>query len=122
MFSNNVYVRIRKNQFQLRNLESAADLTVMASEPFTTTRCLIGQFGLAESLLRKALERLPKSGFLAVAPRMLVHPLEMVEDGLSEVEERVFREIALGAQASKAVVWVGHVLSDAEVKEKLRGK
>jgi len=46
----------------------------------------------------------------------------MTEGGLSEVEERVLRELAMCAGASKVVVWVGHELSDAEVKEKLNRK
>lgn len=122
MFLNTVYVQVRKNQFHLQHLESGANLTVTAPEPFTTSRCLIGQFGKAESVLRGALDRLPKSSFFPVSPKMLIHPVEMVEGGLCEVEERVFREIGLGARAAKVVVWVGHALSDAEVKEKLRGR
>jgi rod shape-determining protein MreB len=93
---------------------------VQAPEPFTTSRCLIGQFVRAETLLKEALKRLPKDGFLRLATRIVIHPVDMVEGGLSEVEERVFREIALGTSAAKVVVWVGHPLSDAEVKEKLR--
>jgi len=34
----------------------------------------------------------------------------------------VLREVAIGAGASKVVVWVGHELSDAEVRDKLNGK
>jgi rod shape-determining protein MreB len=120
VFFSTVYIQVRKNQFHLRSLESGTDLTVVAQEPFTTSRCLIGQFGQAESLLRRALKRLPKNGFFAVALRIVIHPVEMVEGGLSEVEERVFREVALGAHASKVVVWVGRALSDADVKDKLR--
>jgi hypothetical protein len=40
---------------------------------------------------------------------------------VSEVEERVLREVAMGDGASKVVVRVGHELSDAEGKEKLNG-
>jgi rod shape-determining protein MreB and related proteins len=55
-------------------------------------------------------------------PRIVIHPLEMVEGGLSEVEERIFREVAISAGASKVIVWVGKDLNDAEVKEKLNEK
>jgi rod shape-determining protein MreB len=120
MFFSTVYIQVRKNQFHLRRLESDTELTVVALEPFTTSRCLIGQFCLAEKLLQGAIKRLPKNRFLAVALRIVIHPVEMVEGGLSEVEERVFREIALGARASKVLVWVGDALSDAEVRDKLR--
>lgn len=120
MFLSTMYIQVRKNQFHLRSIESGAELTVVAQEPFTTSRCLIGQFGQAESLLRDAIKQLSKNRFFAFTPRIVIHPVDMVEGGLSEVEERVFREIALGARASKVLVWVGHALSDADVRDKLR--
>jgi hypothetical protein len=47
-----------------------------------------------------------------------MHPLEMVEGGLSGVESRVFMEVADCAGANRIAVWVGHDLSDQEVLEK----
>lgn len=117
-----LYVRVRRNQFRVRNLESAAEATFDAQPPFTTARLLIGQFLAAENLLKRALKETSTGGIFAITPRVLIQPLEMIEGGLSEVEERVLREVAIGAGASKVVVWVGHELSDAEVREKLNGK
>ena len=122
MFSNTVYVRIGRNQFRVRHVESGADTTVAASTPFTTTRLLIGQFVAAEESLKDALKQIATGRLFAPSPGVVMHPLEMVEGGLSEIEERTFQEVAIGAGAGKAVVWVGRELSDAEVKEKLRGK
>ena len=90
----NVYVRVRRNQFQIHNLESGFEATVIARAPFTTTRLLIGQFVAAQNTLKEALKQ--------------------------ESKDRIFREVAVGAGASKVVVWFGHELNDAEVKEKLR--
>jgi rod shape-determining protein MreB len=53
-------------------------------------------------------------------PKLAIHPLEMTDGGLAEIEERVFREVTLGAGASKVVVWTGHQLGDDEVRNKLR--
>lgn len=117
---NTVYVRVRKDQFHVRHLESGVEKVAIAPQAFTTTRCLIGQFGPAETLLKGTLKQLLKGGFLALAPRLVMHPVEMADGGLSEVEERVFREVALGAGASKVVVWTGPQLSDDEVRNKLR--
>ena len=47
-------------------------------------------------------------------------PMEKTVGGLSQVEERVLHELALGAGARRAVVWVGQALSDREVSEKCR--
>jgi hypothetical protein len=46
----------------------------------------------------------------------------MAEGGLSEIEDRIFRELAIGAGARRISVWVGPELSDAEVKDKLNAK
>lgn len=122
MFSNTVYVRIRRNQFRVTHVESGADTTVVASTPFTTTRLLIGQFVAAEESLKVALKKIATGRLFAPSPGVVMHPLEMIEGGLSEIEERTFQEVAIGAGAGKAVVWVGRELSDSEVKEKLGGK
>ncbi len=118
--ANAVYVK--KNQFRVRSLESAAEATFDAQPPFTTARLLIGQFQAAEKVLKRAVTEMSKSKIFAVSPQVLIQPLEILEGGLSEVEERVLKEVAIGAGASKVVVWVGRELSDAEVREKLDGK
>ena len=53
------------------------------------------------------------------APRVLMHPLEMVDGGLSPVEERVLHELAAVAGGRKTTVWVGRSLTDQEVAEKV---
>ena len=116
-----VYVRVRRNQFQIRNLESGFDATVVAQVPFSTTRLLIGQFVIAQNTLKEGVKQVSKERLFPILPHMVIHPLEMVEGGLSEIEERIFREVAIGAGASKAVVWLGHELTDTEVRKKLSG-
>ena len=122
MFSNTLYVRVGKNQFRVKHIESGADTTVVASTPFTTTRLLIGQFVAAQEALKSALKQIATGRLFAPSPSVVMHPLEMVEGGLSEIEERTLQEVAIGAGAGKAVVWVGRELSDSDVKDKLRAK
>ena len=122
MFSNTVYVRVGRNQFRLKHIESGTDSTVVASAPFTTTRLLIGQFVAAEEALKGALKQIATGRLFAPSPGVVMHPMEMVEGGLSEIEERTLQEVAIGAGAGKVVVWVGRELSDSEVKERLSAK
>ena len=117
--ANTLYVQVKRNQFRIRHLESNTDRTFEANPPFTTARLLIGQFAEAEKLLKRASKEVSSGGFFALSPRIVIQPLEMIEGGVSEVELRVLREVAMGAGASKTVVWVGGVLSDADVKAKL---
>jgi rod shape-determining protein MreB and related proteins len=120
-FESTVYVQVKRNQFRVRHIESNSEAAFDAQPPFTTTRLLIGQFLAAESLLKQALKQVSTSRFFSVSPKVVIQPLEMTDGGLSEVEERVLREVAIGAGASKVVVWVGAQLTDAEVKAKING-
>jgi hypothetical protein len=118
-FAKEVYVRIKRNQVLARDLKAGTEATVQAS--FTTTRMLIGQFGVAEDALKEALKQLSQDRLFAVSPIILIHAAEMIEGGLSQIEERVLHEMAIGAGASKVVVYAGAAeLRDDEVKEKLK--
>ena len=82
---------------------------------------LVGDFTAAQECLKKALSEARGSGF-ALTTAVVIHPVERIDGGLTQVEERLFYELAVGAGASKVVVWVGAPLSDAEVISKLKGK
>jgi rod shape-determining protein MreB and related proteins len=121
-FPNAFYVRVRRNEFRIRHVGSGTETTVRADVPFSSARMLIGEFSAAEHTLKLAMKQAQTGRLLRMPTQIVMHPLEMVEGGLSQIEDRVFREVAISAGASKAEVWVGPELSDAEVKEKLSGK
>ena len=120
---NTIYVRVSKNQFQLRQIDSKFELVVTPKHPFTTERLLVGDFQSAQQTLKNAVKQLTRDSgrnrFLSPSPKMVVHPIEMTEGGLSSIEERVFLELAHGAGAYKAKLWVGLMLNDAEVRSLL---
>ena len=121
-FDSAVYVRVKKNQFLVRSLKFEKEAIFNADQPFSTNRQLIGQFQLAQGLLKRAVKEISKGTIFTPSPEILIQPLELTVEGLSQVEERVLREVAIGAGASRVVVWLGHELSDAEVREKLSAK
>jgi rod shape-determining protein MreB len=90
----------------------------VASEPFSHPRTVIGTFTTAQAEL-KALVAETRGGF-SLKLDILIHPLERIEGGLTQIEERALLELALGAGASHARVWVGAPLTDQEVMEKLK--
>jgi len=110
-----VYVKVSKNQFRVRHVVDNKEIVVSAIEPFTTTRLLVGEFAVAEKYLKDGIKKLHEGRWFAASPVIIIQPLEMIEGGLSQVEERVLRELAAGAGARKVFVWVGHELSDQEV-------
>jgi hypothetical protein len=114
------YVQVRKNIFRIRNLALENEVFAPAAEPFTTERLLIGEFTVAEETLKIGLKLAGRKSLAQI--QILIHPLEMTEGGLSQVEDRIFLEMALGTGASKVVVFVGDELTNEEVKEKFHAK
>jgi hypothetical protein len=111
---NILYIRIFANRFHIRNVTSGKELDLPSDVPFSYPRSVISEFTVAEALLKQGVKSV--GGFLP--PRVLMHPMEKVEDGLTQIEERVFLEVAYGSGARKAAVWTGNPLRDEEVKEK----
>lgn len=119
MFKNTLYIIVYPNRFDLKHIESGKTSSVAAATPFTTRRLLVGQFSAADATLKTAIKNISSGNFFAPSPNIVIHPAAMCEDGLSEVETRALHELAIGAGARKAFVWVGHALTDAEVLSKL---
>ena len=121
LFSSTVYVKVRSNQYELRHIEANKSVSVVATSPFTTERLLIGQFTEAEEALSSGLNKLFAGRWFTPKPNIIIHPQEKTEGGLSQIEERVLLEVAAGAGARRAIVWIGHELSDQDVLSKSRG-
>ncbi|MCW5649793.1 MAG: rod shape-determining protein [Ramlibacter sp.] len=96
----------RANAFQ-----NAAQLV----NPFAHPRSLMSDFTVGEQVLKQFVRRISGRGIFRLAPRIVMHPLGSPDGGYTQVEDRAFREMALGAGASQAIVWVGRELRDDEV-------
>ena len=118
--SSTIYVRVTRDKFNVRSIDSGTEVEVSPESPFSSTRLLVGSFTVAEAALKEGLKKASGGKWFKPSPCVVMHPLEMTEGGLSEIEERVLHELAVGAGAMKVVVWVGPQLSDAEVREKVR--
>lgn len=123
-FSVDLYIRIYANKYIIRDITNPAapEQTFESPDAFTTERLLVGRFSVGESVLKNAIKVFCSKKWLTPSPRVLIQPMEMTEGGLSEVEDRLFRELALGAGARKVVIWVGKELSVIEAQEKLDTK
>ncbi|EGV51880.1 1-pyrroline-5-carboxylate dehydrogenase [endosymbiont of Riftia pachyptila] len=116
-----LYIRIYRNRITIQDVESQAISSVDAVSPFTTDRLLVGQFSTAVETLQKAIRQI-HTGWraLLIRPIILIQPLEMIEGSLSEVEERIFKELAASAKANRIVVWTGPELSPQQVMEQTK--
>ena len=121
MFTKSLYVQVREDQIQIRNIDESRSVQLHASPAFSSQGKLVDNFKAALECLKAALTEARGSGF-ALSTAVVIHPLQKVDGGLTQVEEQLFRELAIGAGASKVIVWVGAPLSDAEVMAKIKGK
>ncbi len=78
---------------------------------------LISDFTTAQHQLKEVVKSVRRG---IRAPEVLIHPMELIEGGITQVEYRVFVELAIGAGASKAAVYSGPVLSTESIKKAIR--
>lgn len=114
-----LYVKVFENRMLARNSGNRESVEIRAERPFSHPRMLVGDFSEAQRCLKKAVAAINGPG-LVLRTRILMQPMEKIEGGLTQVEERLFLELALGSGAAKALVWVGQALSDEAVQAKLR--
>lgn len=118
-FKPEIYARIYTNRIMLRLVRKNTIVERFSEPPFTSHRLLVGDFTTAEKLLAGSVKELVGRSWFALSPSILVHPVEMVDGGLSQVEERVFLELGYGARGRNVKVYVGPELNDQAVIEKL---
>lgn len=83
--------------------------------PFSHPRSMVSDFTVAEQLIKEFLRRLQGKSILAIAPLAVMHPLGDPSGGFTQVEDRAFREMALGAGASEVIIWHGPSLTDQQI-------
>lgn len=87
-------------------LQHQVDIEI--SNPFSHPRQLLADFHKAEKLLQCAIKTLFTDNFFGrPSPRVIVHPMEKLEGGLTLVEVRAFKELCEGAGARDVVVYTG---------------
>lgn len=84
--------------------ETSSDTWV--TNPFQHPRSFVGDFLLAEKIIQHGVCEIHKSR-VRPAPRMIMHQLEKTEGGLTNIEDRVLRELAVGAGAREVVIYLG---------------
>lgn len=83
---------------------------------FNHSRIGIGDFTLAEQTLKQIFRRINASAWFKPPPTIIMHPLYRYDDEFTQIELRVFRELALGTGASKVMLCTGRELSQDELR------
>ena len=113
-----LYIQIFADRMVVRSATSGRSVELPADPPYSHPRTLVGDFTNAQAIVKRAVKELQK-GRLVLYTSAIVHPRERTEGGLTQIEERCFRELALGGGARKALVWTGHDLADPEIIAKV---
>lgn len=82
--------------------------------PFKHPRVLVHDFSAAEKVIQHAVRSLHKGMWGPPAPRVIFHPMEKLEGGITEIEEKVYRELCMGAGAREALIHIGQELCVGE--------
>lgn len=92
----------------------ASDNKFSVIKPFSHPRSLISNFVVAEQFLQYAVKMSRSGNFIAITPLLIIHPMEKLEGGITEVEKRAFQELALGAGARECIVHKGDEINLCE--------
>ena len=79
---------------------------ISVTNPFKHPRSFVADFMLAEKIMQHGVFQLHKS-WVRPSPRIIMHQLEKIEGGLTSIEDRVLRELAVGAGAREVVIYLG---------------
>lgn len=90
-------------------MDSGAIVQIQRDQKFASPRMLIADFTMAEHQLRQAIKEIRRGFF---KPNILMHPRELIDGGITQVEYGVFTELGLGSGAIKVRTWSGPVLND----------
>lgn len=104
-----------------KNAASTVQKNEVVVNPFSHPRALLCDFYVGEKLLQHAFKTILNTSWLRPRPKVIIHPMEKIEGGLTAIEERAFTELALGAGASAIALYVGKPLEVQHVDfEKLQ--
>lgn len=113
--SDSIYVQIYADHFAIQNMNSGMIVHKPRDQELASPRMLIADFTMAEHHLRPAIKQVRRG---MMRPNLLMHPRELIEGGITQIEYRVFIELGLGAGAAKVGVWSGPVLGDVDAVRK----
>lgn len=112
-----IYVQVFALRFVVTNVDSGASAEVSRDPSYASPRMLIADFTMALHQLKEAVKSVRRG---LRAPTMLIHPMELLEGGVTQVEYRVFTELGAGAGATRTAIYTGAPLAGEAIKRAIR--
>lgn len=143
LFSNTLYIRLREDRLRVTSIETLAEYDetpwiaietgkqrivkavgreakqmrdqagLEVTNPFSHPRLLVSRFETAEKLIQHGIRTVCNNKIIAPHLLVVMHPLEKLEGGITDLECRLYRELALGAGARKVFL---HVDAELDVR------
>jgi rod shape-determining protein MreB len=108
-----------KGEKLISGIGNKASLSLESNEkvvnPFSHPRVLFSDFYVGEKLLQHAFKQISNIKYLRPRPKVIIHPMEKTEGGLTMIEKRAFRELAIGAGAIEVKLHLGKPLTIASI-------
>ena len=104
-----IYLRLYKNKVKVYRLDSGKFVIRESEVPFSNSRILWGDFQKGEDFVNRVIKDLigNKSFFPLTSFQMLIHQMELIKDGLSEVEKRALIDSARHLNAKEVDLYFG---------------
>ncbi len=115
-----LYIKLWKDEVEIINVNNGKRIREKSNIPFSSSRLLIADFEVAENFLKRVINKLKRANKIKRYNTILVHPMEFVEGGISEVEERIFLESFERLNGRIVKIWDGEELSNKQVLRKLK--
>lgn len=90
-----------------KSAKSLSSPNIRVLNPFKHKRSFVADFMCAEKILQHGFYTIHNNSTIKPSPRVIIHQLEKTDGGLTDIEERVLRELALGAGAREVVIYLG---------------
>jgi len=110
-----LYITISKNRVEIKNINTKRT-TIVDDCIFSNEHYLIAEFSVLAQRLEASVQKVMQGGFNLFAPYVVVQPMELVSEPLSEIEKKVLTELIENVFSRQPMLWVGDTLSDEQVK------
>lgn len=84
---------------------------IVVVNPFCHPRLLLSDFLVAEKMLQYVIFKLHKNAKFRPCPSAIVHPMEKIDGGLTQIEIRALKELMLGSGVFESYLHTGYPLS-----------
>ena len=115
-------IAIDKNGRKSVIIAAGIEATKLADNPnitvvngFKHPRTLLADFAVAERTLRYFVYKVYPMTFFKPSPILIIHPQQVLDGGLTQIEIRAFGELGAMIGAKRAYVWVGADLSKEDL-------